>query len=319
MLPFLAKIGSVLIPSQPVFMSLAGLAGGMTCVYLARREGLETGKFISVLVLGMFAALIGARISSVVLCTRPEEFRWYLNHPVEIFKFWKSGFSLYGYLTVGIAVSVWGTFRVGFSVWKVFDILTAGIILGHGIQNIGDFLAGAHPGKPTGLPWGVVYDHRLFRGPRGVPLHPFLLYLSAIASGQLAFVWAWFKARNQRGGPFFLSGFFCSVFSALKLRFSDGELFSFCFFSYGFFRFFAEFTRGPQGQIFYPDFPLSQSHVACIGMAAAGLVLFWGLRSIREAEEEGKPYRGWMKLCFRTVEVVRWAAKRVPWPVRSEK
>jgi phosphatidylglycerol:prolipoprotein diacylglycerol transferase len=62
------------------------------------------------------------------------------------------------------------------SFFKVTDIFATALPLGHAISRLGCLFAGCCYGKPTALPWGVVYTDPLAPGPKDVPLHPTQLY-----------------------------------------------------------------------------------------------------------------------------------------------
>ena len=318
MLPFLAKIGSVIIPTQPIFWCLSYVIGLIVAMFLARRAGLPIRKVFNGLIVGVAAAEIGARISAVFLLTRSEELRWFLDHPGHIFHFWESGYSFYGVIVFGSMVGVWYTLRSGLPVFRIGDLGIPCVALGYVIQNIGDFLGGAHPGSPTSLPWGVIYTHWTFAGMKGIPLHPVMLYIATIGLLGTITAWAWLQIRDHPGKKFLFSWFFYPAFRVLRLRFIDGELYFLGGAFYAIFRFFVEFSRDPRTLIWYPDFPLPQTQMACLGI----FIFCWGgyfiLRAIRETERKGLPYRGWMKLCFQIAEGSRWLAKNIPWPVSGE-
>ena len=319
MLPFLGKIGSILIPTMPVFWCLGYLAGTASFIILASRAGLHMGRVLNFLALTIVASAIGARVSAVLLLSRPEGLHWFFEHPGEIFKFWKSGFSLYGVLFFGSLTGLWYTLRNSLPVWRTADIAVPGMGLGHAIQSFGDFLAGAHPGWSTGLPWGISIHHWNFRGLKGVPLHPVMLYIAALALFGYLSAWAWLQARDHPGEKFFLSWLYYPVIRILKLKLFDGELFFVGGAFYATFRFFIEFFRDPRTLIWYPDFPLPQTQVACICFFLVCLGWYLALRAIGETEQKGLPDRLWMKLCFRLAAGLRWLAQNVPWPVTGDR
>ena len=319
MLPFLGKIGPVLIPTMAVFWCLGYLVSAIVAIAFSRRQGLKMSEVLGLLIVTCTASVIGAKISAVLLLTQPEELRWFFRHPAEIVKFWTPGFSFYGVVFFIAAAGLWYILRNSLPVWRTADIFIPTISLGHAVQSIGDFLAGAHPGRPTDLPWGISIHHWTFRGLKWVPLHPVMLYIFVISFIGFVTAWAWLQARDHPEEKFFLSWMYRPVFRILKLKFIDGELYFLGGAFYAFFRYFAEFFRDPRTLIWYPNFPLPQTQVACIVF----FILCWGwyfvLRAIWETEQAGLPYRGWMKFCFRLKVGLRWLAKRIPDKVKSEK
>jgi len=314
MYPILGQIGPILIPSHYVAWSLSFLVGLVGMVGSVRREGLPMGKIINGMILIGLASILGARLSAVLMLTSGEELSWFLRHPLEILKFWKGGVSFYGMAAVTVGGMIWYGLRYDLPFPRVADLGIPWVALGVLIQNAGGcFLAGCHPGEPTGLPWGVIYRSPGFAGPRGIPLHPFPLYIGVIAATGYLGAWAWHRARNLQGRSFFLSWFFYPLFRFFRLRYLDGELILMAGVFYSLFRFFAEFTRGPETQIFYPNWPLTQSQMACVLVFALCGGTYFGWREVREAIDRRLPLRGWMKFCFRLTAGLRWLAKRIPY------
>jgi len=62
----------------------------------------------------------------------------------------------------------------------LLDVCAPGAAFSHGVTRLGCFAAGCCFGKPTSLPWGVVFLKPNSQAPIGVPLHPAQLYESAL-------------------------------------------------------------------------------------------------------------------------------------------
>ena len=324
MLPFLAKIGPILIPTQAVGWLLAYGIGSAGLVWTIRRDcrlaadpNFSFQTFLTGVVIIMAATIIGARVSAVLLLSSPMEFRWYVGHPAEIFKFWKSGFSFYGVWGATVFVGTWFGLRHDLPIHRIADLGIFWVILGHGIQNVGDFLGGNHPGSPTDLPWGVTFTHWASRAPRGISLHPFLLYIVSLCLLGLLISRSWHRAQNLRGERFFLSWFFYPVFRFLRLKFIDGEQAWVAGAVYAFVRFFAEFTRGPQTQVYYSNWPLPQSQMACIVLFCLCVGVYLFLRAAHEARERGEECRVWLRAIFQVQALLTRGAKKVPWRMKS--
>jgi phosphatidylglycerol:prolipoprotein diacylglycerol transferase len=105
------------------------------------------------------------------------------------------------------------------------DAFAPGIALGHAVGRLGCFTAGCCYGKPTNLPWGVVFTSPLAKEisgtPLGVSLHPTQLYESLVE----------------------LANFFILVW-LFKHKRSDGQVIGAYMFLYGIARYFLEFLRG---------------------------------------------------------------------------
>ena len=98
----------------------------------------------------MVSALLGARLLYVIV-----EYRYFLDSPLEIFKFWKGGLVFYGGLILGVLISLWYLKRSQMPMWKTADLLAPSIALGQSIGRWGCFFAGCCYGKKTDVAWGI--------------------------------------------------------------------------------------------------------------------------------------------------------------------
>lgn len=73
--------------------------------------------------------------------------------------------------------------RRGVSPLSLLDAFAPGGALANAVTRAGCFVAGCCYGRPTSLPWGVVYSKAPAGTPLGVPLHPAQLYESALDLG----------------------------------------------------------------------------------------------------------------------------------------
>jgi phosphatidylglycerol:prolipoprotein diacylglycerol transferase len=86
----------------------------------------------------------------------------------------------YGGLILAVIVALWYIRRAGLPLWTTCDVFAPGIALGHVVGRFGCFFAGCCYGKPTTLPWGIVFTDPFAAAnvgtPLGVHLHPTQLY-----------------------------------------------------------------------------------------------------------------------------------------------
>jgi len=130
--------------------------------------------------------------------------------------------------------------------------------LGLAAGRLGNFIGGELWGRPTGLPWGMVFPHV-----DSLSRHPSQLYQMALEGLALfALLW-WFSSRKRPK---------CAV-SALFLL------------GYGSLRFLAEFTRQPDAHIGFVAFNwLTMGQLLCLPMLGLGLFLLWLAYSRRAAK-----------------------------------
>lgn len=99
----------------------------------------------------------------------------YAQHPLEIFATWDGGMSFHGGM-LGITAAMWFyTKRYGLSFLSGMDLLSAISPIGLLLGRIANFINGELFGKPTDLPWGVIFPYG-----GDMPRHPSQLYEAAL-------------------------------------------------------------------------------------------------------------------------------------------
>ncbi|HLK13142.1 MAG TPA: prolipoprotein diacylglyceryl transferase family protein [Candidatus Binatia bacterium] len=99
--------------------------------------------------------------------------------------FWSGGLSSMGGVAMGL-VAAWGAARLAREpLAPMLDALVPGALLALGIGRVGCFLGGCCLGRPTDLPWGVLFPEL---GPP--PRHPLQLYSAAADLGLVALLLA---------------------------------------------------------------------------------------------------------------------------------
>ena len=80
------------------------------------------------------------------------------------------------------------------------DSVAPALILGQAFGRFGNFMNGDAHGRPTDMPWGIVFPPGSIAGtefPR-VPLHPTMLYELAINFGIFLLLWLYLKERKTQ-------------------------------------------------------------------------------------------------------------------------
>ncbi len=245
---------------DPIIFSLGPLAvrwyslmyviGFTFCFFIVRylsRIGqikLEDKDVDNIVIASMIGVLIGARLF-YVLFYNPKV---YMANPIEVFQYWKGGLSFHGGL---VGVITGGFIYAKMKKLKFFhltDIMSIPVPMGLGFGRIGNFINGELYGRPTDVPWGMI-----FPGARdGVPRHPSQLY-QAFLEGFCLFALLWF-AKNYR----------------LK----DGTIGCLFLGGYGFFRFIAEYFRQPDAQLGFIFWNISMGQIFCFLMILAAIIMY---------------------------------------------
>ncbi|MBI4292307.1 MAG: prolipoprotein diacylglyceryl transferase [Betaproteobacteria bacterium] len=185
--------------------------------YRARRDawrGISYALIDDLLFYGVLGVVIGGRLGYVMFY-KPE---YYLAHPLEMFAVWQGGMSFHGGF-LGVLAAVWYAARKHRIEWlRVTDFIAPLVPCGLAAGRLGNFINGELFGRPSDVPWAVLFAQG---GP--VPRHPSQLYQFAL-EGLALFALLWlYSAKPRPAGA--VSGAFLI--------------------GYGAFRFIAEYFREP--------------------------------------------------------------------------
>jgi len=217
MFPILIKIGSVELRSYGVMIALAFVVGTWLGLREARRKGFDPELIYDLLFVAMLCSLAGARLY-YVLVSEPLE---YLSHPLSILAVWNGGMALHGGLLGGLLGGWWFTRSRRLPFWRFADTVTPSIMLGQAVGRMACVLNGCSYGKPTSLPWAIIFTNPNSAAPHNVPLHPTQFY--ELSADLTLFGLLWLLRT--------------------RLRF-DGQLFLLYWMSYGIARLILESFRG---------------------------------------------------------------------------
>ncbi|NKF22413.1 prolipoprotein diacylglyceryl transferase [Solimonas marina] len=208
----------------------------------------------------VLGVILGGRIGYVLFYAYDPQGHWLpASDSLMIFRVWQGGMSFHGGL-IGVLVA-FGAFAYmqKLKYFEVADFTAVLVPIGLFTGRIGNFINGELWGKPTDLPWGMVFQ----TAPDALPRHPSMLY-EAFLEGIVLFTVLWLVGRRPtpRG-----------LISALFLLL------------YGAFRFLIEFVRVPDAQLGYLHFGwLTRGQELCIPMLLGGLaILAWSLIRNRQA------------------------------------
>jgi len=266
MLRLVWNIDPVLLQIGPFQLHWYGLlfAAGILAAYRAgiwsfeqaggSRE--EAGRLLGYVVVG---TVVGARLGHCLLY-EPE---YYLRHPLEILAVWRGGLASHGGV-LGIALAVWVfAQRTGREVLWLLDRVAVAAPAAAACIRIGNFFNSEIVGRPSSVPWAVVFA-RLDPYPR----HPAMLY-EAAAYLVLFTAMVWLERNTRlRERPGALTGL------VLVLVFS--------------FRFAIEFLKEPQ-EAFEAGLPLDLGQILSVPAVLIGgwLLVVACRRSATESSSGG--------------------------------
>ncbi len=169
----------------------------------------------------------------------------YLSYPLDIFKVWEGGMSFHGgFLGVLVAVACFARKR-GFKFFVVADMIAPLVPFGLAFGRIGNFINGELWGRPTDLPWGMVFP----QSGDELARHPSQLYQFA-GEGVLLGILLWLYARHPR---------------------RSGQTSGLFLLGYGVSRFLVEFAREPDRFLGTLTLGLSMGQLLSLPMIFAGI------------------------------------------------
>jgi phosphatidylglycerol:prolipoprotein diacylglycerol transferase len=258
--PVLVHIGPIAIRWYALAYIAGILLGWRYCVGLIRNERVWapiapplTVPQIDDLVLWItLGVILGGRIGYIVFYGRGQ----FDHDPMEMLRIWHGGMSFHGgFLGVMIAI-------VGFALVnrkdmvRVGDLIAPCVPIGLFFGRIANFINGELWGRPTTLPWGIIFPN----APDRLPRHPSQLYEAALEGLALFLILRWGTHRA-------------------KWLPRQGALLGLFMAGYGVFRIALENVRNPDEGM--PNFPLglTMGMILSIPMVLIGLALI--VRALR--------------------------------------
>lgn len=262
--PIIFEFGKFKLHSYGLMLFFAFLVGIIVANKRAKERGLGDTIVLDLSTLLVVTGLAGARALYVI--THIGEFRgryWDIINPIQSTgQIGFTGLVLLGGIIAGfIATALFAYYRK-LNFLGILDLFAPSVAVGIGIGRIGCFFHGCCFGKPTELPWGIVF-------PAGSPagsvfphlhIHPTQLYATLYNVGLMFFLlWVEKKIRNFPG----------AIWSVFMI-------------GYGVLRFLNEMIRWHEPELHAVDFAgggfLTISQMVSLGMILAGILLYYFAR-----------------------------------------
>jgi phosphatidylglycerol:prolipoprotein diacylglycerol transferase len=206
---------------------------------------LQVEEVLTAVILGV---VIGGRLAFVLVY----EPAYYLTQPLEIMKVWEGGMSFHGGFLGVVVAGWWYCRRHGIPMLSAADAFALAAPPGLFLGRIANFINAELWGRPTALPWGVIFPGAAAQDCPGTDpgmcaRHPSQLYEAGLEGLVLGLIlWALVRA------------------GALKV---PGRVLGVFLLGYGLSRMFVELFRQADAQFITPDNPMG--HV--VGGAVVGL------------------------------------------------
>lgn len=224
--PIAVSIGPISVHWYGI-MYLIGFTGAyLLGMYRAKRSnGLWTPEMVGDMIFyGAVGVILGGRIGYILFYQFPA----FVEDPLIMIRIWEGGMSFHGGLLGVVVAMLLFAKRYHKHLVDVTDFGAPFVPIGLGAGRLGNFIGGELWGKPTDVPWAMIFPN----DPLHLARHPSQLYQFAL-EGVALFCILWFFSQKT------------------KPRYCVSGLFLLC---YGLFRILVEFVRQPDIQIGYLAF-----------------------------------------------------------------
>lgn len=245
--PEIVRIGPLVIRWYGL-MYLIGFASAYFLIPRQRRArdlGLR-GEILQDLIFWLaVGVIVGGRLGYIIFY-QYDSLMFYLRNPLEIIAIWHGGMSFHGGFIGAVIAGYRFSLKRSIPFIELSDCVMPVVPIGLGLGRIGNFINGELYGRPSTVPWAMVFPHG-----GSLPRHPSQLY-EAFGEGLLLFAVLWIlQSKNPRPG-------------ILTASFIIG---------YGIVRFFLEFFREPDPQIGFIMGFFTMGQLLCSIMIVGGCVL----------------------------------------------
>jgi phosphatidylglycerol:prolipoprotein diacylglycerol transferase len=188
--------------------------------------------------------ILGGRIGYVLFYNLPH----FAANPVEIFQLWNGGMSFHGGVIGCILAVVLFAQRRGVPILSLADVTAAVAPIGLFLGRLANFINGELWGRPTDVPWAMVFPHA-----GDLPRHPSQLYEAGLEGVVLFIVLALLVRSGALKRPGFLTGVFAIGYAVARIT--------------------CEFFREPDVQLGFLWGGLTMGMLLCIPLLLAGIAI----------------------------------------------
>jgi phosphatidylglycerol:prolipoprotein diacylglycerol transferase len=200
------------------------------------------------LFLGVLGVVIGGRLGYILFYKLSD----YLREPLHVLYVWEGGMSFHGGFLGVILAMLWFAHSRGKKWMAVTDFIAPLVPLGLGAGRVGNFINAELWGRPSDVPWAMIFPNI-----DNLPRHPSQLY-EFLLEGLVLFALLWWFSRRPR---------------------PTGAVSGLFLIGYGVLRFGVEFTREPDGFLGLLALGMSMGQWLSLPMALAGVgLLAWAYR-----------------------------------------
>jgi len=249
--PVLIQLGPLAIHWYGVMYLLAFSSAFWLGNLRAKAAGFTKEQLSDLIFFGAIGVVLGGRVGYILFY----QYQAFIENPIILLRVWEGGMSFHGGFLGVIFSGIWFVKKYQFKYSQVMDFVVPIVPLGLGAGRLGNFIGGELWGRPTDLPWGMVFPHV-----DALSRHPSQLY-QFLLEGLLLFAVVWIYSAKPRD-PLRVSGLFLL--------------------GYGLQRFVVEFARQPDAHLNYVAFDwMTQGQLLSLPMIVVGAYLLVRKASIK--------------------------------------
>jgi len=185
--PIVFRLGPFEVRSYGLLLALSFILGIALAVRRGRARGVDPNAIMDLSVVIVISSIVGARLFYVLFHLEQFRGRWLdiINPFQSTGQVGIAGLTLLGGVILALVA---GFIYMGVKklpALKLADSIVPSVALGTFLTRIGCFLNGCCYGKPTQVPWGLVFppDSPAGAAYRDVPIHPSQLYMALYGLG----------------------------------------------------------------------------------------------------------------------------------------
>ena len=158
----------------------------------------------------MAGTIVGGRVGYALFYNAS----YYMSNPLKVFYVWEGGMSFHGAL-IGITLSILiFSKKYNINFYNIMDLIVCAAPIGIFLGRIANFLNGELWGKPTNLPWGVIFPCAGLEEYR----HPSQLYEASLEGFLLFFILYYLVFYIKiLSRPALASGIFCIIYATARI------------------------------------------------------------------------------------------------------
>ncbi|MDP6969387.1 MAG: prolipoprotein diacylglyceryl transferase [Gammaproteobacteria bacterium] len=241
--PVALQLGPLSIHWYGIMYMLAFTSAWWLAMRRAAPAGFSKEQVSDIIFYGAVGVILGGRIGYILFY----KFADFIQEPAMILRVWEGGMSFHGGLIGVIVAVIYSAHKHQRSFSSIMDFVAPIVPLGLGAGRLGNFIGGELWGRPTDLPWGMVFPHV-----DSLSRHPSQLYQFAL-EGVLLFILVWLYSAKPRAS-LKVSGMFLLGYGGQRLL--------------------VEFARQPDAHLNFIAFGwMTQGQLLSLPMIAIGLYL----------------------------------------------